>query len=101
MPTLALAATAETGAEGVSRNTDRAASRMASSLRAACRRRPLSGASVSRMEQAYHWNGTIRSAIVELFIPFRIRRFFRHQQGDLNAMSDNTWNVISDSLDLL
>src|ERR1700730_101069 len=71
MPTLARAATAETGAEGSSRKTDRAASRMAASLRAASRRRPLSGASVSRISRAYHWNGTIRSAIVELFIPFR------------------------------
>ena len=71
MPTLARAATAETGAEGSSRKTDRAASRMPTSLRAASRRRPLSGASVSRMCTGYHWNGTIRSAIVELFIPFQ------------------------------
>src|SRR3984885_5040266 len=71
MPTLARAATAETGAEGSSRKTDRAASRMPASLRAASRRRPLSGASVSRMSQGYHWNGMIRSAIVELFIPFQ------------------------------
>src|ERR1700722_11533988 len=70
MPTLAREATAETGAEGSSRKTDLAASRMPTSLRAASRRRPLSGASVSRMLRGKHWNGMIRSARMELFIPF-------------------------------
>src|SRR4029453_11767652 len=60
MPTPAACATADTGASGSARNTSRAAARIASSLRAACALRPLSGGLVAVMASLYV-NGTLRS----------------------------------------
>src|SRR6266536_3772511 len=57
MPTPACLATAEIGASGSARNTARAESRMRSSLRAACARRPLSGA-VACSLMAFQNSGT-------------------------------------------
>src|SRR3954471_10489939 len=59
MPTPARLATSAIGADGFATNTSRAASRINSSLRAACARLP-----EASIEWKPYWNGSFRSVIV-------------------------------------